>query len=95
MGYTKVVEEEFFVLLFLLWSLQFENLCTLVVKYEVKLIFLWHSGAIATAGVLVAGLVSFRQGNFRRSQMLMRTRVGFQAATVALLVGSVYLQGKA
>ncbi|KAG0587298.1 hypothetical protein KC19_2G154800 [Ceratodon purpureus] len=52
-------------------------------------------GAIATAGVLVAGLFSFRQGNFRRSQMLMRTRVGFQAATVALMVGSVYFQGKA
>lgn len=51
-------------------------------------------GAIATAGVLVAGLISFRQGNFNRSQMFMRARVGFQAATVALMVGTVTLQNK-
>lgn len=52
------------------------------------------TGAIATAGVLVAGLISFRQGNFNRSQMFMRARVGFQAATVALMVGTVTLQNK-
>ncbi|KAG0580892.1 hypothetical protein M758_4G210800 [Ceratodon purpureus] len=51
-------------------------------------------GAIATAGVLLAGLVSFKQGNYNRSQMFMRARVGFQAATVALMVGTVALQGK-
>jgi len=50
-------------------------------------------GAIATAGVLLAGLVSFKQGNFNRSQMFMRARVGFQAATVALMVGTVYVEG--
>ncbi|MCO5549320.1 hypothetical protein L7F22_002788 [Adiantum nelumboides] len=48
-------------------------------------------GALATLGVLVGGLLSFRQGNHQRSQLLMRTRVGFQAATVALMVGTVYL----
>ena len=56
----------------------------------------WHgvlTGAIATAGVLLAGLVSFKQGNFNRSQMFMRARVGFQAATVALMVGTVYVEG--
>lgn len=51
-------------------------------------------GAIATAGVLLAGLVSFKQGNYNRSQMFMRARVGFQAATVALMVGTVALQDK-
>ncbi|XP_024393735.1 RING-H2 finger protein ATL48 [Physcomitrium patens] len=52
-------------------------------------------GALATAGVLVGGLVSFRQGNRNMSQMLMRARVGFQAATVALMAGTVYVQGRA
>ncbi|KAH9556435.1 hypothetical protein CY35_07G027600 [Sphagnum magellanicum] len=51
-------------------------------------------GAIATAGVLCAGLLAFRKGDFNRSQQMMRARVGFQAATVALMVGTVYLQGK-
>lgn len=51
-------------------------------------------GAIATAGVLLAGLVSFKQGNYNRSQKFMRARVGFQAATVALMVGTVALQDK-
>lgn len=46
-------------------------------------------GAIATAGVLVAGLVAFKQGNTNLSQNLMRTRVLFQGATVALMVGTV------
>eukprot|EP00897_Mesotaenium_endlicherianum_P000884 jgi/Mesen1/10797/ME000092S10282 len=51
-------------------------------------------GALATAGVLVAGLVSFKQGNYNRSQHFMRARVVFQAATVALMVGTVYYQGR-
>lgn len=46
-------------------------------------------GAVATAGVLVAGLAAFRSGNFARSQTLMRTRVIAQAATVALMIGTV------
>ncbi|KAI5069459.1 hypothetical protein GOP47_0015760 [Adiantum capillus-veneris] len=48
-------------------------------------------GAVATLGVLVGGLISFRQGNHNRSQILMRTRVVFQAATVALMVGTAYI----
>ncbi|KAH7292682.1 hypothetical protein KP509_29G080700 [Ceratopteris richardii] len=51
-------------------------------------------GAFATLGVLVFGLVSFRQGNHKRSQLLMRARVGVQAATVALMVGTVYFGTK-
>ncbi|URE20510.1 RING-H2 finger protein [Musa troglodytarum] len=47
-------------------------------------------GALMTAGVLTAGLVSFRQGNSQLGQKLMRARVVFQGATVALMVGSAY-----
>jgi len=46
------------------------------------------AGALATAGVLTAGLVSFRNGNAARSQAFMRARVGLQAATVALMVAT-------
>merc|ERR1719324_1498384 len=45
-------------------------------------------GALATAGVLTAGLISFRDGQAGRSQALMRARVGLQAATVALMVAT-------
>lgn len=47
-----------------------------------------RAGAIATAGVLAAGLVAFRQGNQALSQRMMRTRVLVQGATVALMVGT-------
>lgn len=46
-------------------------------------------GAMATAGVLIAGLISFKQGNYNLSQNLMRARVVAQAGTVALMVGTV------
>ncbi|KAL5974334.1 hypothetical protein ACLOJK_030998 [Asimina triloba] len=45
--------------------------------------------ALATAGVLTAGLISFRQGNSRLGQMLMRARVVVQGATVALMLGAL------
>ncbi len=51
-------------------------------------------GAIATAGALVVGLSAFHVGDCRLSQKMMRNRVGFQAATVALMAGASYLQGK-
>lgn len=51
------------------------------------------SGAFLTAGVLTAGLISFRQGNSRLGQKLMRARVVVQGATVALMVGSAYYYG--
>lgn len=46
------------------------------------------AGALATAGVLVVGLAAFRQGNKNLSQQMMRTRVMFQGATVAIMLGS-------
>ncbi|XVF09244.1 hypothetical protein REPUB_Repub07fG0075400 [Reevesia pubescens] len=50
-------------------------------------------GALITAGVLTAGLISFRQGNSRLGQRLMRARVVVQGATVALMVGTAYYYG--
>eukprot|EP00191_Tetraselmis_sp_GSL018_P012640 CAMPEP_0177603334 /NCGR_PEP_ID=MMETSP0419_2-20121207/15453_1 /TAXON_ID=582737 /ORGANISM="Tetraselmis sp., Strain GSL018" /LENGTH=91 /DNA_ID=CAMNT_0019097091 /DNA_START=186 /DNA_END=461 /DNA_ORIENTATION=- len=53
-------------------------------------------GAIGTAGVLFAGLAAFYKGNQAMSQTMMRTRVVFQGATVALMLGtSGYLSGQA
>ncbi|URE11919.1 RING-H2 finger protein [Musa troglodytarum] len=51
-------------------------------------------GALITAGVLTAGLISFRQGNSQLGQKLMRARVVVQGATVALMVGSAYFYGE-
>ncbi|KAK7330459.1 hypothetical protein VNO77_24653 [Canavalia gladiata] len=50
-------------------------------------------GALVTAGVLTAGLISFRQGNSHLGQKLMRARVVVQGATVALMVGTAYYYG--
>lgn len=58
--------------------------------------FLWMiriAGALATAGVLTAGLISFRRGNSQLGQVLMRARVVVQGATVALMVGTAYYYG--
>lgn len=52
------------------------------------------SGALMTAGVLTAGLLSFRQGNSRLGQLLMRARVVVQGATVALMVGTAHYYGE-
>ncbi|KAM7506643.1 hypothetical protein LguiA_017096 [Lonicera macranthoides] len=51
-------------------------------------------GALMTAGVLTAGLISFRQGNSQLGQKLMRARVVVQGATVALMVGTAYYYGE-
>ncbi|XP_050224120.1 RING-H2 finger protein ATL48-like [Mercurialis annua] len=50
-------------------------------------------GALVTAGVLTAGLFSFRQGNSHLGQILMRARVVVQGATVALMVGTAHYYG--
>uniref|UniRef100_A0A0E0ERN9 HIG1 domain-containing protein n=1 Tax=Oryza meridionalis TaxID=40149 RepID=A0A0E0ERN9_9ORYZ len=50
-------------------------------------------GALVTAGVLTAGLISFRYGNSKLGQKLMRARVVAQGATVALMIGSAYYYG--
>ncbi|XP_021718977.1 RING-H2 finger protein ATL48-like [Chenopodium quinoa] len=51
-------------------------------------------GALLTAGVLTAGLISFRQGNSQLGQKLMRARVVVQGATVALMVGTASYYGE-
>ncbi|XAR71188.1 hypothetical protein NMG60_11028339 [Bertholletia excelsa] len=51
-------------------------------------------GALVTAGVLTAGLISFRQGNSQLGQLLMRARVVVQGATVALMAGTAYHYGE-
>lgn len=52
------------------------------------------TGAFMTAGVLTAGLISFRRGNSQLGQTLMRARVVVQGATVALMVGTAYYYGE-
>nr|GEZ28861.1 RING-H2 finger protein ATL48-like [Tanacetum cinerariifolium] len=42
-------------------------------------------GALLTAGVLTAGLISFKKGNSELGQKLMRARVVTQGATVAIM----------
>ncbi|KAF7128965.1 hypothetical protein RHSIM_Rhsim10G0024700 [Rhododendron simsii] len=51
-------------------------------------------GAFITAGVLTAGLISFRMGNSQLGQHLMRARVVAQGATVALMVSTAYYYGE-
>lgn len=46
-------------------------------------------GAVGTACILVAGLFSFKSGNTRLSQQLMRARVLAQGATLGVLSLSV------
>ncbi|KAL7607594.1 hypothetical protein Lser_V15G20633 [Lactuca serriola] len=50
-------------------------------------------GALITAGVLTAGLISFKKGNSQLGQSLMRARVVAQGATVALMVGTAAYYG--
>ncbi|KAL9993303.1 putative hypoxia induced protein [Helianthus debilis subsp. tardiflorus] len=51
-------------------------------------------GALITAGVLTAGLISFKKGNSELGQTLMRARVVTQGATVALMVGTAVYYGE-
>ncbi|KAG6499331.1 RING-H2 finger protein ATL48-like [Zingiber officinale] len=51
-------------------------------------------GVLLTAGVLTAGIISFKRGNSELGQKLMRARVVAQGATVALMVGSAYHYGE-
>ncbi|KAM4039837.1 HIG1 domain family member 2A, mitochondrial [Anomaloglossus baeobatrachus] len=47
-------------------------------------------GCLATAGVLTYGLIAFKQGKTRQSQLLMRARILSQGFTVAaIMVGVV------
>lgn len=46
------------------------------------------AGGVLTAGVLLGGLVAFRNNQQQMSQSMMRARVVFQAATVSLMLAS-------
>ncbi|XP_053145824.1 HIG1 domain family member 2A, mitochondrial [Hemicordylus capensis] len=47
-------------------------------------------GCLGTVGALTYGLVNFKRGNTRQSQMMMRARIAAQGFTIAaLLVGVV------
>ncbi|XP_072257152.1 HIG1 domain family member 2A, mitochondrial [Pyxicephalus adspersus] len=48
-------------------------------------------GCLATAGALTYGLIAFRQGKTRQSQMMMRARIGAQGFTVAAIMFGVYM----
>lgn len=47
-------------------------------------------GCLATAAVLFGGLISFRRGNSRNSQMFMRARVLTQGATLVAVAGTFW-----
>ena len=51
-----------------------------------------RTGALATAGVLVGGIVSFTHGNPQRSQNFMRLRVLSQALTLVAVAYGTYVQ---
>lgn len=52
-------------------------------------------GFLATAGILVAGFVSFKRGNQKMSQYMMRARVAAQFGTMlAIAGGTFYTQWK-
>ena len=44
---------------------------------------------LATVGALVYGIYGFQKGNQRLQQVMMRTRVVAQGATVLFLVGGI------
>ncbi|XP_077328514.1 HIG1 domain family member 2A, mitochondrial [Lithobates pipiens] len=48
-------------------------------------------GCLATAGALTYGLIAFKQGKTRQSQLLMRTRIAAQGFTVAAIMFGVYM----
>jgi hypothetical protein len=78
--YSLMIELGFIFRQFCIW-LQFDWL------------FITIAGALMTAGVLTAGLISFRRGNSQLGQVLMRARVVVQGATVALMVGTAFYYG--
>ncbi|NWI65697.1 HIG2A protein, partial [Todus mexicanus] len=46
-------------------------------------------GCLCTVGVLTYGLISFKRGNTRRSQLMMRARIVAQGFTFAALLGGM------
>lgn len=82
------------------WADLLMILCFLILHFTLHCdhsIDVWElnfSGAFLTAGVLTAGLISFKKGNSELGQKLMRARVVVQGATVALMVGTAYYYGE-
>ncbi|NXU69571.1 HIG2A protein, partial [Horornis vulcanius] len=46
-------------------------------------------GCLCTVGVLAYGIICFKKGNTRRSQLMMRARVLFQGLTIVSVVGGM------
>ncbi|NXY50155.1 HIG2A protein, partial [Ceuthmochares aereus] len=46
-------------------------------------------GCLCTVGILVYGLISFKRGNTRHSQLMMRARILAQGFTFAALLGGM------
>ncbi|NXD39412.1 HIG2A protein, partial [Copsychus sechellarum] len=46
-------------------------------------------GCLCTVGILAYGLICFKKGNTRRSQLMMRARVIAQGFTLAALLGGM------
>ncbi|NXA67389.1 HIG2A protein, partial [Mohoua ochrocephala] len=46
-------------------------------------------GCLCTVGVLAYGLISFKKGNTRRSQLMMRARILAQGFTFAAMLGGM------
>ncbi|XP_071614757.1 HIG1 domain family member 2A, mitochondrial [Heliangelus exortis] len=46
-------------------------------------------GCLCTVGVLAYGLISFKRGNTRQSQLMMRARILAQGFTFAALLGGM------
>lgn len=55
---------------------------------HVSLLCVAPLGAVATGGVLLGGLIAFKNGKSALSQQFMRARVIVQGITVAIMVGS-------
>ncbi|KFV03915.1 hypothetical protein N340_04444, partial [Tauraco erythrolophus] len=49
----------------------------------------FSAGCLCTVGVLTYGLISFKKGNTRRSQLMMRARILAQGFTFAALLGGM------
>lgn len=67
------------------------NLVQILNKTFCNIIILIFAGSLATLSALLYGLWSFRTGNKKMSQYMMRTRVAAQGFTVVAVAGGIYL----
>lgn len=61
--------------------------------YSVLLLFICSPGLTVTVFALVSGAFQMKTGDIRKSQKMMRLRVGAQAFTLLALIGGVGFQG--